>query len=101
MLSRLTTTLAGVLMVIYGVIAGLSPLPAGVFFVAFGFLFIAAANPAARPAMRRLRRRWPWFNAIVKTIGKSGPKTIRVVVSETDPAVEKPSPKASEPGPDI
>ncbi|MEQ1932160.1 MAG: hypothetical protein ABL957_16730 [Parvularculaceae bacterium] len=85
MLSRLTTSLAGVLLLVYGVIAGLSPLPAGVFFVVLGFLMIAAANPSARPAVRRLRRRWPWFNAIVKALGKRGPRTIKGVVLETDP----------------
>lgn len=86
MLSRLATSLIGVVLLVYGVIAGLSPLPAGVFFVALGFLMIAAANPAARPAVRRLRRRWPWFNTIVKTLGKSGTEHLTAVIRDTDPA---------------
>lgn len=85
MLSRLATSIAGVLLIVYGVIAGVSPLPAGVVCVVFGFLMIAAANPRARPAVRRLRRRWPWFNAMVKALGRKGPVAIRAVAADTNP----------------
>ncbi|NWG70422.1 MAG: hypothetical protein HXY23_02285 [Parvularculaceae bacterium] len=86
MLSRLTTTIAGILLIIYGVVAGLSPLPAGVVSIVFGLLMIVAANPAARPALRRLRRRWPWFNAMVKWLGgKAPPGPIKSVAAETSP----------------
>ena len=85
MLSRLATSIAGALLVVYGVIAVLSPLPAGAVCVVFGFLLIAAANPRARPIIRRLRRRWPWFNAIVKSLGRRGPTVIRSAAAQTDP----------------
>lgn len=85
MLTRLYTTLLGIALLAYGVIAGLSPLPGGVVFVVIGLLMIAGANPAARPAVRRLRRRWPWFNALVKTLGRRGPSSIRTAEIETDP----------------
>jgi xanthosine utilization system XapX-like protein len=79
--------LLGALLAFYGLLAIPSPLPGGIVFLALGIIMIAAANPAARPVIRRLRRRWPWFNAIVKVAGKKGPKTVRMVVDETDPAV--------------
>ena len=86
MLRRVATTVGGVILLLYGVIAGVSPLPAGVVFVVLGFLMIAAANPAARPALRRLRRRWPWFNAVVKSFAQRGPKSLRSAADVTDPA---------------
>lgn len=85
MLSRLTMSAFGALMLVYGIVAAFSPLPAGAPFCVFGLMFIAAGNPSARPAIRRLRRRWPWFNALVKTFGKAGPKAVREAVSETEP----------------
>ena len=95
MLSRLTMSVTGFLMIVYGLVAAFSPLPAGAVFCVFGLMFIAAANPAARPAIRRLRRRWPWFNALVKTFGKAGPKPVRDALGETDPsAAQKPGDSA-------
>lgn len=86
MLSRLTTTIAGILLIGYGVIAGLSPLPGGVVAIVFGVLMIVAANPAARPVLRRLRGRWPWFNAMVKWLGGKAPAgPIKSVALETSP----------------
>lgn len=86
MVSRLAMSVIGFLMIAYGLVAAFSPLPAGAAFCIFGLMFIAAANPAARPAIRRLRRRWPWFNALVKTFGKAGPRPVKDALVETDPA---------------
>lgn len=85
MLSRIIATLIGVALLIYGVLAAISPLPLGVPLIIFGLLLIAAANPFARPVIRRLRRRFRWFDAIVRTLGRTGPERIRSVVEETHP----------------
>jgi hypothetical protein len=52
-------------------------------------MFIVAANPAARPAVRRLRKRWPWFNALVKTLGKTAPSHVKEAVVATDPSADE------------
>ena len=46
---------------------------------------IAAANPAARPIIRRMRRRWRWFDRLVRVVGKRGPTSIKAVEEETAP----------------
>lgn len=88
LLKRLVTSLVGAVLVIYGFIAALSPLPAGVPLIALGLIMIALANPAARPLVRRLRRKWRWFDAIVRATGHRAPKDVRAVVEETEPEEE-------------
>lgn len=85
-LARAAASIAGLVLVVYGVIAGLSPLPAGAPLAILGLLMIAAANPAARPFVRHLRSRWRWFDHLVKLIGKSAPERVKSVISETEPA---------------
>lgn len=88
MLSRLTTTVIGAVALVYGIAAALTPLPAGVLSCVFGIMLIAAANPSARPAIRRLRHRWRWFDALVRTVGKAGPKPVRDAMAATEPPQE-------------
>lgn len=85
MFSRIGGTVAGLVMLIYGIIAGLSPLPAGAPLAVVGMLMIAAANPAARPIIVSLRRRWPWFNRLVRIIGRRAPSAVSKVALETAP----------------
>lgn len=84
-MARLVTSLIGAVLVVYGVIAAISPLPAGVPLVVLGLIMIASANPAARPFIRRLRRKWRWFDAMVAAAGKAGPAHVKRVVRETEP----------------
>lgn len=84
-MARLATSLIGAALVIYGVIAALSPLPAGLVMVVLGLLTIASANPAARPLIRRLRARWRWFDALVAAAGKRDPRDFKEVADETAP----------------
>lgn len=83
--ARAITSLAGGALFLYGVIAFLSPLPAGAPLAVLGLLMIAAANPAARPVIRRLRKRWRWFDGIVRFAGKRGPPPVQEVEQETAP----------------
>lgn len=85
MIARIATTLAGAVLIIYGVIAAISPLPAGVPLVVLGLIMIAGANPAARPLIRRLRARWKWFDKLVRLAGEKGPQTVKTVAEETRP----------------
>jgi hypothetical protein len=96
MLGRLGATIAGVVLMLYGLIAAFSPLPMGAPLVIIGLLMIAAANPAARPIIVRLRRRWPWFNKLVRLVGRRGPKAVAAVALATAPE-QDPSDSAGAP----
>jgi hypothetical protein len=87
-LARIATTVAGAALAIYGVLAAVSPFPAGLPLLILGLIMIAAANPAARPFIRKLRRRWGWFDKLVGAVGKRGSERIRSVIAETDPTPE-------------
>lgn len=85
MIRRIVTSLIGAVLIVYGVLAAISPLPAGVPLIVLGFIMIALANPAARPLVRRMRRRWRWFDKLVRALGRHGPKGLKTVVEETKP----------------
>ena len=85
MLGRIGASIAGALLVLYGLVAALSPLPAGAPLVIVGLLMIAGANPAARPVIVRMRRRWPWFNKLVRLVGKRAPRHIARTAHATEP----------------
>ncbi len=87
--ARIGASLVGFALFVYGLIAFFSPLPAGAPLVILGLLMIAAANPVARPFIRRLRRRWRWFDALVRMVAKRGPQTIKSVEAETAPDAKK------------
>ena len=92
MLTRALVSIFGAVLFVYGMLAAFSPLPLGAPLVILGFLMIAAANPAFRPLLRRLRKRWPWFNALVLQVGKRTPDRfddmIDDVIDETTPTPE-------------
>lgn len=79
------TSLIGFVFFVYGMIAAFSPLPAGAPLVILGVLMIASANPAARPLIRSLRRRWRWFDRLVRLVASTGPPAVRSVAAETAP----------------
>ncbi|MGE0408206.1 MAG: hypothetical protein AB7P23_02965 [Amphiplicatus sp.] len=81
-------SLAGFALIVYGVIAALSPLPLGLPFVVLGLLMIAGANPAARPLIRRLRARWRWFDRLVRLAGRHAPQEVKKTIDETKPAAK-------------
>ena len=83
--ARVITSTIGFTLFIYGMIASFSPLPAGAPLVILGVLMIAAANPAARPYIRRMRRRWRWFDRLVRIVASRGPADVRNVAFETEP----------------
>ena len=86
MIARLATTLAGIVLMIYGLIAAFSPLPLGAPLVILGFIMIAAANPAARPLVLSMRRRWRWFDFLVRKAAHHSPTRYQETFEETDPA---------------
>ncbi|MFN3960510.1 MAG: hypothetical protein ACK4NP_11410 [Parvularculaceae bacterium] len=97
MIGRIGATVAGFVLMTYGLIAAFSPLPAGAPLVIIGVLMIAGANPAARPLIVRMRRRWPWFNKLVRIVGKKVPRHIARVAQQTDPGQGEPGEGARKP----
>lgn len=97
MLSRIGATIAGALLMLYGLIAAFSPLPAGAPLVIAGLLMIAGANPAARPLIVRMRRRWRWFNKLVRVVGKGAPRRIADIARSTAPEEDRNSPPGGSP----
>lgn len=84
-IARLVTTVTGLALIVYGVIAAVSPLPLGVPLIVVGFLMIAMANPAARPLIRHMRRKWRWFDFIVRQVEDKSPERLKETIEETDP----------------
>lgn len=84
--SRVVTSFAGFFLIVYGAIAVISPLPAGAPLMIIGLLMLALANPSARPIVRRLRRRFRWFDGIVRKVAGRGKGDMKALLEETDPA---------------
>lgn len=84
--TRIITSLFGLVCAAYGLIAAVSPLPAGAPLVIVGVLLIALANPRARPLVRRLRRRIPLFDRLVRAFAPHAGRDLKALVDETDPA---------------
>lgn len=95
MIARLATTALGVLFFVYGVIAAISPLPVGLPLAVLGLFMIAGANPAFRPVIRSMRRRWGWFDKLVHMIAPRTSGVVRTVIAETDPTRQDQSGDAS------
>jgi hypothetical protein len=88
MIARLVTTIVGLALIVYGVVAAISPLPLGVPLVVFGLIMIAGANPAARPLIRWMRRKWRLFDLLVRHVARRSPKQFQEVIDETAPYAE-------------
>lgn len=89
MIARIITTFVGIIFIIYGAIAAVSPLPLGVVLIAVGLIMIAGANPAARPLIRRMRKKWRWFDKLVRLAARRSPEQFKEVIEETDPEADK------------
>lgn len=85
MIARLFTTLVGIALFVYGIVAFLSPLPVGAPLAILGLFMIAGANPAFRPVIRWMRRNWGWFDKLVRLIAPRATDAVRDVIAETEP----------------
>ncbi len=88
MIARLITTVVGIAFFVYGIIAFISPLPVGAPLAVIGLFMIAAANPAFRPVIRSMRRRWPWFDKLVRLVAPRATPAVREVIEETEPELQ-------------
>ncbi|WDI31049.1 hypothetical protein PUV54_13920 [Hyphococcus flavus] len=86
MIARIATTIAAILLAIYGIFAAISPLPFGVPLVVLALIMFAAVNPSARPLVLWMRRRWKWFDYLVRKAADRSPARFNETFQNTDPA---------------
>lgn len=91
LLWRLLVTFLAIFIIVIGFITMISPVPFGIILLFFGLLLLVVANPHARPLLRWIRQRWPWFDARVDEIELRTPASIRDPLQETDPTPDHPA----------
>lgn len=70
---RFLVSLFALLMIGFGLILTISPIPFGIVIVVLGFLLFASVAPAE---VRWLRRRWRWFDKTMHALEKRLPEWI-------------------------
>ncbi|OFX01773.1 MAG: hypothetical protein A3E78_03970 [Alphaproteobacteria bacterium RIFCSPHIGHO2_12_FULL_63_12] len=94
---RIAVSIFALLLIGFGLVVTISPIPFGFIIVAIGFLLFVAVSPGE---VRWLRRRWRWFDKMMHRLEKRLPEWIakRLRVSDYDHAEdedEPPAPKRS------
>ena len=90
---RIAVSFFALLMIGFGVILTISPIPFGFVLVILGFLLFVTVAPAE---VRWLRRRWRWFDKTIHRLEKRMPEWIakRLRDSDFDHAEDKEAGKA-------
>jgi len=77
--------LFAVMLIIFGVIAAVTPIPFGLIFIAIGFFLLTAVSPSL---MGRIRRRWPWLDRRLKMLDAKLPRWLARHLRKSDAAKE-------------
>ncbi len=88
---RIAVTAFALLLIGFGLIVTISPIPFGFVIVAVGFLLFASVAPAE---VRWLRKRWRWFDKAMHGLEKRLPEWIakRLRVSDYDHSGDEEAP---------
>ena len=78
---RLTVSLFALLLILFGLLWTISPLPFGFVILILGFLLLLAAAPGE---IRWLRKRWRWFDRAMHGLEKRLPNWIARRLRATD-----------------
>lgn len=78
---RLAVSLFAVLLILFGLVWTISPIPFGFVIFIFGFLLLLAAAPGE---IRWLRKRWRWFDRAMHGLEKRLPNWIAKRLRATD-----------------
>jgi hypothetical protein len=78
---RLAVSLFAILMILFGLVWTISPIPFGIVFLTLGTLLLAAAAPGE---VRWLRRRLRWFDRLMHGLEKRLPKWIAERLRDSD-----------------
>lgn len=80
-LFKLAVSIFALLLIGFGVVLTISPIPFGLVIVVVGFLLFATAAPAE---VRWLRRRWRWFDRAMHRLEKRLPEWIAKRLRDSD-----------------
>ena len=84
-IARFIISLLAIALIVVGVVLTISPIPLGILLVLFGVIILALANPYARPLLKWIRSKWPWFNKSIRSAQQHSPDIISEPLKETDP----------------
>jgi len=90
-LIRFLRQIIGLILIVIGIIASLSPIPFGFVLVVIGAPMALAPNSWTQKGLRALRRMWPWFDHRLDEITDALPDAISKPLAETDPPEEPPA----------
>ncbi len=94
MVFRIAVSLFALLLIGFGLVLTISPIPFGFVLVVIGFLLFATVAPAE---VRWLRKRWRWFDRAMHALEKRLPEWIarRLRVSDYDHSEDEEGPEDS------
>lgn len=78
---RITVSLFALLLIAFGLVVTISPIPFGFIIVIVGFLLFVSVAPAE---VRWLRRRWRWFDKSMHSLEKRLPRWLAKRLRESD-----------------
>ncbi len=86
---RVLAGVLGLLLILFGTVAAISPIPFGVVFVFIGLILLGIVAPPTRPWLRGLRRRWGWLDDRLDEAQEVWPEPIAKPLRESDPCEEE------------
>ncbi|HNR77826.1 MAG TPA: hypothetical protein PKM48_11895 [Parvularculaceae bacterium] len=78
---RIAVSIFALLLIGFGAVLTISPIPFGIVLVILGFMLFVSAAPAE---VRWLRKRWRWFDRMMHRLEKRMPKWIAKRLRESD-----------------
>ncbi len=89
---RFAVSLFAILLILFGLVWTISPIPFGFVFLILGFLLLLSAAPGE---IRWLRRRWRWFDRAMHGLEKRMPEWIAKRLRATDHDHDETEPPAA------
>lgn len=86
---RLIMITIGLVLLIFGIIGVLTPIPFGLFFIILSFLFLIPTSPLALNSIRGLRRRSARFDGLVDQLSWRLPVPYRRILRRTEPGPDQ------------
>jgi len=94
-LFRFVLTVLAILLIFFGIIAMISPIPFGILMIALGMVLLAMVAPKL---VRSMRQRWRWLDRMLDDATPRLPKWLARRLKESDPPDDEDSaPDKSEP----
>lgn len=85
MIKRSAQAVAGVLLVMFGIIVTPLPIPFGLLMILVGLSLLASSVPWVRQYLKALRQRYREFSGKLNRIKSKLPRFVRQLIEDTDP----------------